>query len=180
MSRGNSALRARHNASCDRLHSLTKLTTWPIACTPASVRPLATTRCDSPVMRCEGRFEGGLQGGPLGLKLPAGVGGAVVRQGQFESPHRQLACRRRSPSKFCCRRRAAAAAACRRAKQEGGAWKNSSNRRLLCDQQLGDLHGIGRGPFAQIVADAPEGQAVRTRQVFANPADEDFVAVRCN
>ena len=35
-------------------------------------------------------------------------------------------------------------------------------------QQLRDLHGVGGGTFSQVVADAPEGEAVGVREVSAD------------
>src|SRR5487761_1211564 len=49
--------------------------------------------------------------------------------------------------------------------------------RFSPNKQFGDLHGIGRGAFSQVIAHAPKGQPVGARQVFANAADEYLVAV---
>ncbi len=40
------------------------------------------------------------------------------------------------------------------------------------NQQLGNLHGVGSGTLAKIVADAPERQAVGAGEIFADPANE--------
>src|SRR5258708_6187895 len=42
-------------------------------------------------------------------------------------------------------------------------------------EEFGDLDGVGGRPFPQIVAHAPEAEAVRMRHVAADPADENFV-----
>jgi putative hydrolase of the HAD superfamily len=46
---------------------------------------------------------------------------------------------------------------------------------LAVDQHLGDLHGVERGALAQIVRDAPEGEAVLDRGVLADARDEGGV-----
>jgi hypothetical protein len=43
---------------------------------------------------------------------------------------------------------------------------------LAVDQDLGDLHRVERRAFAQIVSDAPEGEAVFNRCIFADTRDE--------
>ena len=48
--------------------------------------------------------------------------------------------------------------------------------RVELEQFLGDLHGVGGGALAEVVADAPEEQGVGAVQVLADPADEDVVA----
>ena len=53
MSCGNSALSARSKTSLVKCVSVRKPTTWPRAWTPASVRPLARVRIDSPVIFSE-------------------------------------------------------------------------------------------------------------------------------
>ena len=45
------------------------------------------------------------------------------------------------------------------------------------DQQLSDLDGVRRGTLPQVVADAPERQAVLARDIFADSADERSVVV---
>ena len=47
---------------------------------------------------------------------------------------------------------------------------------MVLGQQFGDLDGVGRRPFSQVVADAPEREAVRVGEVFPDAADEDKVA----
>ncbi len=42
---------------------------------------------------------------------------------------------------------------------------------------LGDLDGVRRGAFAEIVAHAPESEGIGGGQVFANTTDKDFVLV---
>ena len=51
----------------------------------------------------------------------------------------------------------------------------TSDGGLGADEQFGDLHRVRRRAFAEVVADAPERQAVVAREVFADAADEDGV-----
>lgn len=44
------------------------------------------------------------------------------------------------------------------------------------DQQLGDLHGVERGAFEELVADDPESETVVERAVQAQAADGAVVA----
>jgi len=48
---------------------------------------------------------------------------------------------------------------------------------VAAPQQLDDLHRVRRRPFSQIVADAPECDAVGRGKVLANAADEDFIPI---
>ena len=50
--------------------------------------------------------------------------------------------------------------------------------RAELEELLGDLDRVGRRPFAEVVADTPKQQAVRSAEILADPADEDLVAVR--
>src|SRR5687767_15510401 len=45
-------------------------------------------------------------------------------------------------------------------------------------EQLGDLHRVERGTFAQVVADAPDRQAVVDRRVLAHAADVSRAVAR--
>ena len=87
-----------------------------------------------------------LHGAPVGLALPAGEVGAVVAQDELDVAHRPGSYRRPV---------------------------YSVGHEL--EQLLGDLDGVGRGPLAEVVGDAPEQQGVGPVQVLADPADEDVV-----
>src|SRR4051812_14974089 len=60
-----------------------------------------------------------------------------------------------------------------------GGFVCSSSNRVELQQFFGDLNRIGRGALAEVVADAPEEQGVGAIEVLSYPADEDFVAARC-
>ena len=82
---GNSALRARGARRPPAAMSVRKLTTWPRACTPASVRPLASVAGRVAGDLFDRFFERRLHRGPLRLRLPAGEVGAVIGQGQLDA-----------------------------------------------------------------------------------------------
>ena len=47
---------------------------------------------------------------------------------------------------------------------------------MASTEQFGDLYRIQRGPLAQVIADAPERQSVRMRQIATDSSDEDLIA----
>ena len=40
-----------------------------------------------------------------------------------------------------------------------------------------DLDGVGRGAFAKVIADDPEGESIRAGEVFADSSDIDFIGI---
>ncbi len=105
-------------------------------------------------------FKGRLDGAAVLLRLPAGEIGAVIGQGELDGAHREMV-GSRSPTR--CAGTPSLVPPC--------------FLPPTLHQQLGDLHGVGGGAFAKVVADAPEGQAVGRGEVFPDPSDERLVAV---
>ena len=132
-----------------------KLATCPRAWTPASVRPepliwgeVRKKIVSAPSLRPLGSIRSS-------LNLPAMVIGAVIFNGEFDV-HGELF--RVLSFEFRTRAHPTHRSAIR-------------NLEVIADQDLGDLHGVERRAFAQIVRHHPEIEAVGDRLVFANPAD---------
>ena len=80
---------ARTKVSGEWREAVKKWTTWPSACTPASVRPLAFVAGRAPVSCSSASSRTCLNGPQTRLALPAVKVGAVVAEGELDVPHRE-------------------------------------------------------------------------------------------